>query len=129
MASVIFLLTVRVNRDTCVTWPYLIGLTFYCNDIHCILKHNFEGSCSLCGAFDEPQLRGVLIPMETHQLLKSIQVGSHIKVQDGKYAGQTGVILERGVLDGDHVAVILTDSGGREITVRFSHVQESSEIS
>ena len=82
-----------------------------------------------CRAFDEPQLRGVLIPMETHQLLKSIQVGSHIKVQDGKYAGQTGVILERGVLDGDHVAVILTDSGGREITVRFSHVQESSEIS
>jgi len=73
-----------------------------------------------CRAFDEPQLRGVLIPMETHQLLKSIQVGSHIKVQDGKYAGQTGVILERGVLDGDHVAVILTDSGGREITVRFS---------
>ena len=40
-----------------------------------------------CRAFDEPQLRGVLIPMETHQLLKSIQVGSHIKVQDGKYAG------------------------------------------
>ena len=48
--SVIFLLTVRVNRDTCVTWPYVIGLTFYCNDIHCRLKHNFEGSCSLCGA-------------------------------------------------------------------------------
>ena len=48
--SVIFLLTVRVNRDTCVTWPYVIGLTFYCNYIHCRLKHNFEGSCSLCGA-------------------------------------------------------------------------------
>ena len=94
-----------------------------------IVERTAPGGIVYCRAFDEPQLRGVLIPMETHQLLKSIQVGSHIKVQDGKYAGQTGVILERGVLDGDHVAVILTDSGGREITVRFSHVQESSEIS
>ena len=35
-----------------------------------------------CRAFDEPQLRGVLIPMETHQLLKSIQVLSLIHISE-----------------------------------------------
>jgi len=82
-----------------------------------------------CRAVDEPTLEGKIIPIESSRLLKCISVGSHVKVQDGKFAGQTGVVLERGVLDDDHVAVILTDSGGREITVRLAHVRESSEIS
>mmetsp|Transcript_4838 Transcript_4838/g.14655 ORF Transcript_4838/g.14655 Transcript_4838/m.14655 type:complete len:986 (+) Transcript_4838:202-3159(+) len=82
-----------------------------------------------CRAVDEPRLQGASIPIESQRLLKCISVGSHVKVEDGKFAGQTGVVLERGVLDDDHVAVILTDCGGREITVRLAHVQESSEIS
>eukprot|EP00629_Pelagomonadales_sp_RCC1024_P000201 CAMPEP_0119274702 /NCGR_PEP_ID=MMETSP1329-20130426/12632_1 /TAXON_ID=114041 /ORGANISM="Genus nov. species nov., Strain RCC1024" /LENGTH=1009 /DNA_ID=CAMNT_0007275045 /DNA_START=223 /DNA_END=3252 /DNA_ORIENTATION=+ len=82
-----------------------------------------------CKVADELQNDEVGIPMEPHRLVKSIPVGSHVKVQDGKYAGQTGVVLERGELDGDHVGVILTDCGGREITVRLLHVQESREVS
>jgi transcription elongation factor SPT5 len=82
-----------------------------------------------CRVTDEMQNHDVVIPMEPHRLLKSIPVGSHVKVQDGKYAGQTGVVLERGELDGDHVGVILTDCGGREITARLLHVQESREVS
>ena len=83
----------------------------------------------MCRAIDEPRLEGTLVPMEPERLVKAISVGAHIKVGDGKYAGQTGVILERGELDGDHVAVVLTDLGGREITVRLAHAHESGEIS
>jgi len=87
------------------------------------------GGVVYCKAIDEPRLQGVLVPMEPRRLIKSIPVGGHVKVGDGKYAGQTGVVLERGELDGDHVAVLLTDCGGREITVRLVHVHESGEIS
>mmetsp|Transcript_15961 Transcript_15961/g.19432 ORF Transcript_15961/g.19432 Transcript_15961/m.19432 type:complete len:1075 (-) Transcript_15961:371-3595(-) len=69
-----------------------------------------------------------LIPIEASRLVKAIVVGAHIKVVDGRYAGTTGLVLECGELDGDHVAVVLTDSGGREITVRLAHVHESNEI-
>ena len=82
-----------------------------------------------CKALEAPHLYGCTIPMEAHCLAKSIPVGAHVKAREGKYAGQTGVILERGVLEGEHVAVILTDCGGREITVRLAHINESSEIS
>merc|ERR1719424_1718057 len=87
------------------------------------------GGVVYCKAIDEPRLQGTLVPMEPRRLIKSIPVGGHVKVGDGKYAGQTGVVLERGELDGDHVAVLLTDCGGREITVRLVHVHESGEIS
>jgi len=82
-----------------------------------------------CKAHDDPQLQGINIPMEPLRLVKSIPVGSHVKVCEGKFSGQTGVVLERGQLDKDYVAVILTDCGGREITARLAHVHESNEIS
>ena len=82
-----------------------------------------------CRARDDPHLKGVTILMEPQRLVKSIHVGSHVKVRDGKFSGETGVVLERGELDGDYVAVILTDCGGREITERLAHVHESNEIS
>mmetsp|Transcript_5593 Transcript_5593/g.17654 ORF Transcript_5593/g.17654 Transcript_5593/m.17654 type:complete len:845 (-) Transcript_5593:264-2798(-) len=71
---------------------------------------------------------GEEVPIEATRLVKSIAVGARVKVSDGRYAGQTGVVLERGELDGDHVAVVLTDAGGREITVRLAHAHESNEI-
>ena len=61
-----------------------------------------DGDVAKCEALDGCA-KGLVVSIELSRLTKAINVGAHVKVADGRYAGQTGVVLERGELDGDHV--------------------------
>jgi len=56
-----------------------------------------------------------------NQVRKYISVGAHVKVTDGRYANETGVVVAVEKLDGetDFTAVVLTDVTSREISGRF----------
>ena len=60
------------------------------------------------------------------QVRKYIAVGAHVKVTDGRYANETGVVVAVEQLDGetDFTAVVLTDVTSREIsgTCRFEEI-------
>lgn len=71
--------------------------------------------------------KDLTVQIDALDVEKRIAVGSRVKMFDGRYSGSTGVVLEAGDLQGDKVAVVLTD-GGREITVRVAHAHESKEI-
>ncbi|KAL7569173.1 hypothetical protein ACA910_016999 [Epithemia clementina (nom. ined.)] len=68
------------------------------------------------------------------QVRKHIPEGTHVKVMDGRYANETGVVVAVEKLDGggsssnDYTAVILTDITSKEITVRLSQLRESAEV-
>jgi transcription elongation factor SPT5 len=74
------------------------------------------------------------------QVRKHIEVGAHVKVIDGRYANETGVVVAVEKLDGggeaggsvlsaaDFTAIILTDVTSKEISVRISQVRESAEV-
>lgn len=65
-----------------------------------------------------------------NQLRKYIPVGAHVKVTDGRYANETGVVVAVEQLDGetDFTAVVLTDVTNKEISVRTSQLRESAEV-
>ena len=58
------------------------------------------------------------------QVRKYIEVGAHVKVTDGRYANETGVVVAVEQLTGetDFTAVVLTDVTNNEITGKFGHV-------
>ncbi|GAX15032.1 transcription elongation factor SPT5 [Fistulifera solaris] len=64
------------------------------------------------------------------QVRKYIPVGAHVKVTDGRYANETGVVVAVEKLDGesDFTAVVLTDVTNKEVSVRTSQLRESAEI-
>lgn len=64
------------------------------------------------------------------QVRKHIPVGAHVKVIDGRYANETGLVVAVDQLDGDTdaTAVVLTDVTHKEVSVRISQLQESAEI-
>mmetsp|Transcript_39767 Transcript_39767/g.119560 ORF Transcript_39767/g.119560 Transcript_39767/m.119560 type:complete len:1121 (+) Transcript_39767:451-3813(+) len=64
------------------------------------------------------------------QVRKHIAVGNHVKVTDGRYANETGVVVAVEQLEGDTdpTAVVLTDMTNKEISVRTSQLQESAEV-
>merc|ERR1712238_158038 len=64
------------------------------------------------------------------QVKKLIAVGAHVKVSDGRYANETGVVVAVEQLRGetDSTAVILTDMTHKEISVCISQLQESAEV-
>mmetsp|Transcript_35273 Transcript_35273/g.74493 ORF Transcript_35273/g.74493 Transcript_35273/m.74493 type:complete len:1028 (-) Transcript_35273:47-3130(-) len=72
-----------------------------------------------------------------NQVRKYIAVGAHVKVTDGRYANETGVVVAVESIEGeeagggpdfDCTAVVLTDMTHKEISVRTSQLQESAEI-
>jgi transcription elongation factor SPT5 len=65
-----------------------------------------------------------------NQVRKYIPVGAHVKVTDGRYANETGVVVAVEQLEGepDFTAVVLTDVTNKEITVRTSQLRESAEV-
>eukprot|EP00587_Corethron_hystrix_P001730 CAMPEP_0113327840 /NCGR_PEP_ID=MMETSP0010_2-20120614/19588_1 /TAXON_ID=216773 ORGANISM="Corethron hystrix, Strain 308" /NCGR_SAMPLE_ID=MMETSP0010_2 /ASSEMBLY_ACC=CAM_ASM_000155 /LENGTH=799 /DNA_ID=CAMNT_0000188903 /DNA_START=156 /DNA_END=2551 /DNA_ORIENTATION=+ /assembly_acc=CAM_ASM_000155 len=65
----------------------------------------------------------------TSQLMKYIPVGCHVKVTDGRYTNETGTVVAVEKMEGDWIAVLLTDMTNKEIQVRTSQLQESAEIS
>jgi len=66
----------------------------------------------------------------TSQVRKYIPVGVHVKVTDGRYANETGVVVAVEPLEGesDCTAVVLTDVTHKEISVRTSQLRESAEV-
>jgi len=65
------------------------------------------------------------------QVRKYIPVGSHVKVIDGRYVNETGVVVAVEKVDTevlDYTAVVLTDMTHKEISVRISQLQESAEV-
>ena len=47
--------------------------------------------------------------IEANLLIKHIRPGAHVKVTEGTYSGQTGKVVCITLVDGSHVAAILTD--------------------
>lgn len=66
----------------------------------------------------------------TNQVRKYIAVGAHVKVMDGRYANETGTVVNVEQLEGesDFTAVVLTDVTNKEISVRTSQLKETSEV-
>lgn len=66
----------------------------------------------------------------SNQVRKSIPVGAHVKVTDGRYANETGVVVAVDQLEGENDcnAVVLTDVTNKEISVRTSQLRESAEV-
>jgi len=58
-----------------------------------------------------------------NQVKKHISVGAHVKVIDGRYINETGVVVALELLDGDSdsTAVVLTDMSNKEISGKFSN--------
>jgi transcription elongation factor SPT5 len=65
-----------------------------------------------------------------NQVRKYIPVGAHVKVTDGRYANETGVVVAMEQPEGetDFTAVVLTDVTNKEISVRTSQLRESAEV-
>jgi len=65
-----------------------------------------------------------------NQVRKHIAVGAHIKVIEGRYANETGVVVAVEQVEGetDLTAVVLTDATNQEISVRTSQIRESAEV-
>eukprot|EP01041_Mallomonas_annulata_P006608 gene6608-13376_t len=65
----------------------------------------------------------VEVQVEASLLVKYIRPGAHVKVVGGSYSGQTGRVVSVNVVDGDHIAAVLTDGVQTEITCNVSHLQ------
>ena len=63
------------------------------------------------------------------QVRKHLEVGTHVKVVDGRYVDETGVIVAVEVFEGEATAILLTDLTAKEISVRVSQLQESADVS
>ena len=63
------------------------------------------------------------------QVRKHLTVGTHVKVVDGRYVDETGVVLAVEVFEGESTAILLTDLTAKEVSVKVSHLQESAEVS
>src|SRR5690606_37882613 len=68
------------------------------------------------------------VQVSADQLIKHIEVGSHIKVLGGAYAGHTGTVVAIEELEVDYVCVVLTDGLKTELKVNVSDVVETSEV-
>jgi transcription elongation factor SPT5 len=66
----------------------------------------------------------------SNQVRKYIAVGAHVKVTEGRYANETGVVVAVDTIDGemDCTAVVLTDVTNKEISLRTSQLRESAEV-
>jgi transcription elongation factor SPT5 len=91
------------------------------------VRPNNEAALAELGGMDE-------VEFLISQVRKFIAVGAHVKVTDGRYANETGVVVAVEVVEGvdlsdfDCTAVVLTDMTHKEISVRTSQLQESAEI-
>ena len=61
-------------------------------------------------------------------LVKHFEVGKHVKVVSGQFSGETGSIVKISEVSGKGEAVIILDSGSREVRIFTSALRESDEI-
>ena len=73
------------------------------------------------------ELAGQILEIPAKQLIKFFNVGTHVKVVNGRYTGETGNIVSVGQEHSQYVAVVFLDQGSREIKVRLNDLQESAE--
>mmetsp|Transcript_2900 Transcript_2900/g.6155 ORF Transcript_2900/g.6155 Transcript_2900/m.6155 type:complete len:1188 (-) Transcript_2900:90-3653(-) len=91
------------------------------------VRPNNDAALADLGGMDE-------VEFLVSQVRKHIAVGAHVKVMDGRYANETGVVVAVESIEGDEesdfdcTAVVLTDMTHKEISVRTSQLQESAEI-
>jgi len=91
------------------------------------VRPNNDAALAELGGMDE-------VEFLMNQVRKYIAVGAHVKVTDGRYANETGVVVAVESIEGedavtsDCTAVVLTDMTHKEISVRTSQLQESAEI-
>lgn len=70
-----------------------------------------------------------VLTVEMALCVKYVFPGAHVKIIGGRYIGSTGRVVSVSVMDGDHVAAILTDGINSEIQVNVSNIQISAEVS
>ena len=70
-----------------------------------------------------------VLTVEISMVTKHIDHGMHVKVIGGRHSGNTGRVVSVNMLDGDHIAAILTDGVNSEIQVNVSNCQISAEVS
>ena len=70
----------------------------------------------------------LFILVETNILMKYIPPGSHVKIINGVYIGQTGRVVSLKSIDSKPTAVILTDGMNTEILCDVANLQLSSDI-
>lgn len=71
-------------------------------------------------------LAGKELEYSAADLVKHILAGAHVRVVDGLLSGETGTVVK---LDTSaNVAFVFTDLAPREIEVRLSDIEESSEV-
>lgn len=63
------------------------------------------------------------------QVRKHIEIGSHVKVLNGRYSGETGMIHNIVDREGEMIAFLMTDMTSKEVSVRVSQLTVSSDIS
>jgi transcription elongation factor SPT5 len=74
------------------------------------------------------------LDVQAHELCNHVAVGQHVKVLDGMFAGETGMVQalleeeEAEAAGGEPVVSILTDGENKEIRVRLGQVKESAEV-
>jgi len=70
-----------------------------------------------------------VLTVEMALCMKYVYPGAHVKIIGGRYIGSTGRVVSVSVMDGDHIAAILTDGINSEIQVNVSNIQISAEVS
>lgn len=63
--------------------------------------------------------------VELSLLVRYIETGNHVKVVSGKYTGQTGQVVSVDLVDGVHLATIITDTVNTQIRCNVAYVQVS----
>jgi transcription elongation factor SPT5 len=62
------------------------------------------------------------------QLMKYVKVGDHVKVINGRYTGETGVVVNVEEMEGQWEAVVLTDASSKEIQCFVKDLRETTEV-
>jgi transcription elongation factor SPT5 len=62
------------------------------------------------------------------QLMKYVKVGDHVKVINGRYVGETGVVVNVEEMEGQWEAVVLTDASSKEIQCFVKDLRETTEV-
>ncbi|EKU23098.1 transcription initiation protein spt5, partial [Nannochloropsis gaditana CCMP526] len=76
----------------------------------------------------------VKIELQASQLANHVEVGQHVKVLDGLFAGETGMVQallshdEHGAPVPEPIVSVLTDGENKELRVRLGQVKESADV-
>jgi transcription elongation factor SPT5 len=61
-------------------------------------------------------------------LCKLFKIGDRVKVINGRYSGETGIVVHIEESDGEYTAVLMADLGSKQISVRMKDLSLTNEI-